>query len=307
MSKKLKLEKWHWLKKCPVCSSENIEFFQKGNLQPEALDEKSIKITASGYGRIWDLYCCRRCSHIFANPAPFPETINKLYSLVEDPVYEEEAGGRAKNFIPILNRLEILCPEKGKLLDVGAATGILLDLARDRNWKVEGVEPSEWAAEVALRKHRIKLIKSPFEETALKPESFDALTMVDFIEHILDPLAACRKASLLLKPEAVICLVTPDIQSLAARLAGKRWWHYRPAHLAFFTTKSLFFLLRRCGFQPLIVHRYSWTFSLYYLLSRFSFLQPLLQKGKLASFCRKYPVKLVLGDSLEVYARKEKR
>lgn len=303
----MNLANWHNFHKCPICSDNNIKLYKKGNFSPIDLTEKSIKITDSAYGRIWDLFRCRNCSHVFANPAPSPETITNLYSRVEDPAYEEEAKGRVKNFIPILNRLEVIQPEKGRLLDVGAATGILLNQAKKRGWQIEGVEPSRWAVELAGRKYGIKLIESSFEKAPLEPESFDALTMVDFIEHIFDPLTACRKAFSLLKKEGVICLVTPDINSPAARLAGKRWWHYRPAHLAFFTFKSLFTLLHRCSFQPFLVRRYSWTFSLGYLFSRFSFFQPFLQNKNFASFCRKYWVKLALGDSLEVYARKVKR
>ena len=41
----------------------------------------------------------------------------------------------------------------------------------------------------------------------------------------------------------MLVIVTPDIGSLAARIMGGRWWHYRVAHINFFNRRSLAWLL----------------------------------------------------------------
>jgi len=274
-------------------------------LSPAKLKPAAIKITDSHYGRVWTLFRCRECGHIFANPCPSAALISRLYAQIEDPEYEAEAANRAQNFIPILNQLDKLFPNRGKILDIGAATGIFLALARERKWEAMGVEPSAWAVQVASEKYNLTLIQSTFEETQLPAASFQVITMIDFIEHIPRPREALRKAAALLEPGGVVVIVTPNINSPAARLAGKRWWHYRPAHLAYFTWSSLTTLLKKEGFLPIKKFTYIWTFSLYYLLSRFDSLRVLWSPPKLALFWKKVQVKLPLGDSFVIFAGKK--
>jgi hypothetical protein len=128
--------------------------------------------------------------------------------------------------------------------------------------------------------------------------------MVDFIEHTPLPYEALVRARSILRLSGVLVLVTPDIHSRAARLAGRGWWHLRPAHVAFFSRRSLEALLRRAGFSVIAERRYSWTFSLHYLLSRRPAFRALLGKPGAASFLKRIPIKLALGDSFEVYAVK---
>jgi SAM-dependent methyltransferase len=289
---------------CPACAGGSIHEYRKGTF-PGRLTQDEIKITDSQYGKTWDLSICAGCGHIFANPCPDPDNLASLYGRVEDPLYEEESGGRSRNFLRILRRLESLAPQKGALFDVGAATGILLDLARRRGWEPAGIEPSSWAVEVAAQKYGLDLLRGSLETAALPAGRYSAVTMIDFIEHTPLPFEALEKARAILKPGGILVLVTPDIHSRAARLAGRRWWHIRPAHLAFFSRRSLSVLLGRAGFAVVAEHRYAWTFSIHYLLSRKPSLQAALKKGALASLLKRIPLKLALGDSFEVYAIKD--
>ena len=292
---------------CPVCSSPSVASFKKGTFPVSLLSMEQIKITDSGYGEIWDLSRCESCTHVFANPCPSQRFIGSLYGEVEDPLYEEEARGRSKNFARILSFLEKIRPEKGLLLDVGAATGILLDLARSRGWEPDGIEPSAWAVKFARERYSISLQEDFFEKANLSENNYPVVTMVDFIEHIPYPLEAAVKACSILSPGGILCLVTPDINSITAKIAGKKWWHFRPAHLGFFSRKSLETLLQRSGLRAIKWRKYSWTFSVHYLFSRIPQLKFVIKSPHLSSFWKKIPIKLALGDSFEVYARKDAR
>jgi 2-polyprenyl-3-methyl-5-hydroxy-6-metoxy-1,4-benzoquinol methylase len=300
-------EKFARAEKCPICSSRRFRFYKQGTFDYALLDTEQIKITDSEYGKIWDLKECLDCGHIFADPYPKPEFIFSLYSRVEDPAYDQEAEGRSKNFLGILKELEKRLPDKGPLFDVGAATGILLQLARARGWTPSGIEASAWAVTFAAEKRGISLVQGFFEETSLAPGSFRAVTMVDFIEHTPKPREAVRKAHEILAPGGILCLVTPDVHSPAARIAGKRWWHLRPGHLAYFSEKSLIMLLEDAGFEILKRKRYAWTFSAHYLLSRKKIFDVLTKKGRSTSFLKRIPIKLALRDSFEIYAKKDAR
>jgi 2-polyprenyl-3-methyl-5-hydroxy-6-metoxy-1,4-benzoquinol methylase len=298
-------EEGFWtLTACPACTGRAIREYQKGTFSGR-LSQDQIKITDSQYGKTWDLSICPDCGHIFANPCPTPEHLASLYGRVEDPLYEEEAEGRSQNFRRILRRLEKLIPRKGALFDVGAATGILLDLARQHGWEPAGIEPSSWAVEVAARKYRLALFQGRLETAALPDDRYAAVTMVDFIEHTPVPWEALTKTHAILKAAGILVLVTPDIHSPAARLAGRRWWHLRPAHLAYFSRRSLATLLRRTGLKIIAERRYAWTFSAHYLFSRRPAFQAVLKNKSLASLLKRIPIKLALGDSFEVYAAKD--
>jgi len=297
-------DKFARVKACPICDSPRLHPFKKGTFDYARLRWDQVKITDSEYGKIWDLSECEDCGHVFADPSPSPEFVLSLYGQVEDPVYDEEVEGRSRNFLGILKNLEKLLPAKGSLFDVGAATGILLSLARERGWSPAGVEASAWSVKRAADNYGLHLIQGAFEEVRLEPAVYQALTMVDFIEHTPAPRRAVLKAAEVLAPGGVLCLVTPDIHSFAARAAGKRWWHLRPGHLAYFSGRSLTRLLQSAGFAIVKKRRYAWTFSAHYLLSRKKIFDVLTRPGRSASFLKRIPIKLALGDSFEIYAKK---
>jgi len=289
---------------CPICGSSRFHPHKKGTFDYARLRSEQVKITDSEYGKIWDLSRCEECGHLFADPSPAPEFILSLYGRVEDPAYDEEAEGRSRNFLGILKTLDRLAPAKGRLFDIGAATGILLHLAQERGWSPSGVEISAWCVRRASEKYGIHLTQGGFDEIRLEPAAYQAVTMVDFIEHTPEPQAAVRKAAEILAPGGILCLVTPDIHSFAARAAGKGWWHLRPGHLAYFSRTSLDRLLRDGGFEIIERRRYAWTFSAHYLLSRKKIFGLLTREGRPASFLKRIPIKLALGDSFEIYAKK---
>lgn len=290
---------------CPVCSGSALTPFKQRTFETRKFDAESIKITDSEYGKTWDLSLCQNCSFVFANPMPTPGFLQTLYSQVEDPTYEDEAEGRSKNFSRILSRCEKICPQKGPLFDVGAATGILVRLARDRGWDAEGIEPSAWAVKYAREKYGVDIKQGAFEKASLPSDFYAVVTMVDIVEHMAHPLEAVQKAFEILKPGGIVCLVTPDIKSLAARLMGAKWWHYRPGHLGYFAAQSLQKLLERTGFTIVKKKKYVWTFSAHYLISRKKGLRFLIKNARLALFWKKISIKLALSDSMEIYATKD--
>ncbi len=292
------------IRRCPACGGARLRPARPGTLEADGLSPETIKITDSEYGKVWDLAACLECGHLFADPSPRPAFIASLYEAVEDPLYDDEAEGRSKNFAPLLRRLARLTPDRGRLFDVGAATGLLLDLARRDGWRVDGIDASAWAARRAAERRGIPLRQGAFEEADLPSGGYQAVTMVDLIEHTPTPRAAVAKAASILAPGGVLVLVTPDIHSPLAVLAGRRWWHLRPGHLAYFSRTSLDALLASAGFRVVLRRRYAWTFSAHYLVSRFAFLSG-FAASRSSSFLKGIPIKLALRDSFEIYAVKD--
>ena len=152
------------------------------------------------------------------------------------------------------------------MLDIGAGSGIFVEQALRLGYDAEGVEPSEWlvnrSRERGLPVHRGVL---PLEAVTAP---FDVVTLIDVIEHVTDPVRLLRDARDVMKPGGIGLVVTPDVSSIAARLMGPRWWHYRVAHVCYFAPSTLERALTLTGFKPLRRFRPAWYFTAGYLLDR---------------------------------------
>ena len=160
------------------------------------------------------------------------------------------------------------------------------------------MEPSRWAVSIARAKG-LEVYEGDFARMEEK-EKYDVISMIDFIEHTNRPALMLEKAHRLLKRGGLLLIVTPDISSLTARIAGRKWWHLRPGHLCFFTKKTISYLGKAFSFRLLLLRHYVWTFSLHYLITRFSFGRKYFNFG----IFKKIKLKLPLMDSLEVYFEK---
>jgi 2-polyprenyl-3-methyl-5-hydroxy-6-metoxy-1,4-benzoquinol methylase len=291
------------LDRCPLCQSRRIGLFKKGSVEPEAIRAVDFKITDSHYGSRWTFHSCRDCGFVFANPVPDAETISRFYSVLVDEEYSQEDEGRGRNFAVILKRLGRFVPPGSSLLDVGAASGIFLNLARRAGYAVTGIEPSASLASDAERLYGLKLFRGTAEQFAAD-EKFAAVTLLDVLEHVTDPGAFLGAVERFLAPGGMLVIVTPDVGSFAARVLGGRWWHYRVAHVNFFNRRSLERLLEQHGFEVLLSKRFAWNFSVHYLLTR---RLPFLKGNSLQKWLKKLHLKLQLFDSWEFYARKKQK
>jgi len=291
------------LDSCPLCQSTQISLFAKGTVAPEKISAADFKITDSHYGLRWTFFACRDCGFVFANPAPAKETIVEFYTALADEEYSQEDEGRGRNFTTILSRLRKFMPLGSRLLDVGAASGIFLNLARNAGYRVAGIEPSAALVADAGRLYGLKLFCGTVEQY-IASEKFAVITLLDVIEHVTDPGAFLSILNGFLAPGGMLVIVTPDIGSLAAGIMGRRWWHYRVAHINFFNRRSLDRLLFKHGFEIVSIKRFAWNFSFYYLLTR---LLPWCRGQALQKPLKKLHCKLQLFDSWEIYARKKYR
>jgi len=291
---------------CDVCGGHDCRVLYPSRLDRE-VEAADFRITDKAYGTTGTIVVCSNCGLGYAFPRPPRERLETLYAELVDPAYCVEADGRAASCRRVLGRLEARLGGPGTLLDVGAATGILLRVARERGWQVTGVEPSAWAARHAAAQHGLEVVCAPFPTPLLAGRVFDAVSMLDVLEHVDSPRRALEAAHERLRPGGLLCLVTPDAGSLVARLLGRRWWHVRVAHLYYFRRAPLWRLLADTGFRLLERRRYGWTFSLEYLATRLDVSPvPAIVRRLRASAPGRWllgrRLRVNFGDSFEVYA-----
>jgi SAM-dependent methyltransferase len=147
--------------------------------------------------------------------------------------------------------------------------GVFVEVAQGRGWDAWGLEPSRWAVQEG-RRRGLNMIQGTLRDAELDSGSFDAVTMWDVIEHLLDPLADLSEAARLLKPGGVLCVHTIDIDSPFARLMGKRWPWLVEMHNFFFSPKTLGAMVEKAGLQVESWQVQGRYLHLGYLLSRLS-------------------------------------
>jgi 2-polyprenyl-3-methyl-5-hydroxy-6-metoxy-1,4-benzoquinol methylase len=150
-----------------------------------------------------------------------------------------------------LDRLERhLTVRRPRLLDVGCAAGFFVAEAQARGWAAEGVDVSAEMVEWGRAHLSANLSVGSFDDVEAAAAAFDVVTMWDYIEHSLDPVADLERAYRVLESGGLLALSTGDVESPVARLSGNRWHLLNPRyHNFFFGRKTLGQLLERIGFD----------------------------------------------------------
>lgn len=249
---------------CNICgATETKTVFERGG---DLCAEGSFVPTTDAFQKYGRVVECVQCGVARLSPRQQWSFLRQVYSDSQDPLYLAEHSGRRGSARKIVRFLEgYVMP--GTLLDVGCGAGVLLAVARDK-WRVRGVELCSWAVREARSRFALEVYEGTIAEARFPGASFDAVTMLDVIEHLPNPRETVAEAFRVLRPGGILFVLTPDIGSLVARVMGSWWWGLRPAHLYYFKRRNLTALLEREGFEVRAVRHWGRKFTLGYWISR---------------------------------------
>src|SRR5947209_13187602 len=251
---------------------------------------------------------CAACGLVYASPI-VGEGGDHDYteSYYRQGVYADYLSDREairRNAGRALKDLERLAPGGRSLLDVGCATGFFLEAARDKGWKVRGLEISEYASEYAREELRLDVESASITTLTRDYPKFDVITLWDTIEHLDRPDVALANARLMMRDKGVLVLSTGDYGSLLRRVSGKRWRLFAdPTHNFFFDERTIKRLLSQMGYEIIrLMRRGKWV-SLSMILHQ-SGLPPAVRDRGLLIARRWNPSLYVnLRDVMTVFAR----
>ncbi len=204
-------------------------------------------------------YQIHRCVCGLRTLWPQPEEEQLIEVFDDGTIYGEAAGLRVE--LLEQNHRSLYDVEKfcgpGRLLDVGSGLGYMLEAARARGWEAVAVDPSPYSVQQA-REKGFEAHRGLLEELSFPQASFDAISLLQVVEHLIDPRALLAECKRLLKPGGAILIETPNPASLLARVKreGFNYW-IPPVHCVWYTPDTLGRLLSGVGFRPVKIGTWS--------------------------------------------------
>lgn len=142
----------------------------------------------------------------------------------------------------------------GRLLDFGCGAGDFMLHMRHHGWTPQGMDTSESCAEEVTRRTGIPVHVGTLPHADIEPESFDAVSMWNALEHVHDPRGVVRAAGEALRPGGILLVGVPCIDSWTFRKYQHDWYPLKvPRHLTHFTPDSLSETVNAEGFRVLSV------------------------------------------------------
>lgn len=241
---------------CPVCGSSQSSLVQK---EPASADPTR---SAAYTQREVSLVACGDCSFVYVE-RDFPESYVNGY-------YEERAGGgyglSKENFFwwheatKHSNRhiLRLLgAAGSRRMLEVGCGIGTFLVDAHEAGWQVSGLEINAEFPEFCRKELGIDDVKcGVISDPPLAQASFDAVAMLDVLEHMYDPMTSIQQCARMLKPGGVLVVKSPNgamqlrKERLKKMLGRGDGYVANIGHLNQFTPKTLALAFRKCGLEP---------------------------------------------------------
>jgi 2-polyprenyl-3-methyl-5-hydroxy-6-metoxy-1,4-benzoquinol methylase len=228
---------------CPLCDSNECRPVgtKKGNYITEAF-------------RIVE---CRQCGLVYVNPRLVASEIPALY---DEAYYRGEGFDRTIRYdatelrthweyTSALTALKAVLGELNgrEILDVGCGTGPLVTLLSENGANALGIDTSPNAIDLG-RKNGANVRVMELNEAGEQLGRFDAVVMLEVIEHVTNPVDVLQTAAALLKPGGYI-LVSTGNWSLV-RLEPGTPYVMPEGHICYYTPVTLAEAFRRAGIAP---------------------------------------------------------
>jgi len=222
---------------------------------------------------------CRACGHAYLSPRPAPFEVARIYPS-DYYAYADPAPGLARRLRRLREARKVALYRRAigggprRILDFGCGNGRLLAMLREHGdpaWELEGIDFSEEAVR-RCREKGFRAQAARIEDFDAPDGAFDAVIMMQLLEHLDDPRAALARVAALLRPGGVLVLETPNLGGLDYRLfRGRHWAMYHfPRHWNLFSSAALARLLEETGFAvertDYLLSTSSWIVSLHHAL-----------------------------------------
>ncbi len=259
---------------CRVCGSQDTSY---------------LCITHNEHSKTETLshYSCNECGSVFIGSDIDHEELGVAYSTLDSKKYFEEIEvENRKKMTTAIAHLRDLVAKNESIIDIGAGNGLFVELLHEagfENLSAHEIKGSDLSRIGKIATH----IFEDFDYSTIPANGFGAATLLDVVEHVIEPRYLINMCARILKNDGVIYFHTPVVTRTdrlmhflqrvpILKKAGTIWQRGRTSifHLENYTPRSLELLLTEAGFRDIkieIANELSWPVTRYirtYLLEK---------------------------------------
>lgn len=259
---------------CRVCGSYKVAYLCK------TYNEHSKTTTISNYK-------CHECGSVYVGNDIDSEELGVAYATLNaKKYYEEIESENRKKMATAIGHLQELISKNDSILDIGTGNGSFIHLLSAAGFKQIAAHEIQGSDLSGIRQITSQIYLD-FDYSTIPSNKFDAVTLLDVAEHVIDPSYLMKTCSRILKTGGVIYFHTPVVTRTdrlmhflqkvpVLKKMGTIWQRGRTSifHLENYTPKSLTLLLENAGFDDIkieIKNELSWPVTRYiriYLLEK---------------------------------------
>jgi len=271
--------------KCRVCGDKDISYLCN------TFNEHSKTTSISHYS-------CSTCGSVFVGNDIDSEELGVAYSTLDSKKYYKEIELETTNKMNTgAKYLETVMPYSNSIIDVGTGNGLFVEILKKSGFSDVSAHEIE-GTDLSRIRNIANYIYQDHDYSTIPSDKFDAVTLLDVLEHVLHPQYLINTCARILKNDGVIYFHTPVVTKLdrfmhfllklpILKRVGAIWQRGRTSifHLENYTPKSLALILENAGFSDIdikVKNELSWPLKMYvrvYLLEKLGipvFLTPFL-------------------------------
>ncbi|MCP4178050.1 MAG: class I SAM-dependent methyltransferase [bacterium] len=203
-------------------------------------------------------YICLDCA--FVGQYPYVE-MKKIYKNDYRDTYapsKQYLEHHRKNVLEkanyILANSEI---KSGKVLEIGAAAGLLLKEIEKKGFQCSGIEPTIGFQEYAKNKLKLDVKQGFFTKNIYPENSFDIILIVQTLEHISNSIEFIEELKRIIKDKGIIYIEVPNI------LKYDNFHWFDPPHVHSYSQETLLYLLQKLGLHILFSEKNKYGISVF--------------------------------------------
>ena len=185
------------------------------------------------------VFQCIKCGLVQLNSEPVDYFKNVI------PAASLSGDARSSRLNQMKNLKEKYDLLNKRVLEIGCASGSMLDIIEESGMSAFGIEASKDSVDEGLRKGR-KIIHGfigDFEKISQGP--YDAFVSFNYLEHMPEPTKVLNIISNNLSDNGLGLVTVPNFDYL---LKTKCFYEFVPDHLSYFTKETISNIFLNCGF-----------------------------------------------------------
>ena len=243
---------------CPICGNNKFKSF---------FDCKNKRDNLNIVGRY---YCCDNCGHYYLLEHQGIELSSQIFNglyndlnlfIVRKTTIKRKIGNLVRGFIKFLDgsyKLDFFINQidkREKVIEIGCGGGRIANQLIKRGVDSYcGIDPSPNAIKQCQKIGKEEFICGTLDDVKYESDQFDVCIMENILEHVPNPQYVSNEVYRMLKPHGRFIIDVPSANSLSMKLFKKESLNpWVPFHISIFSPKSILILLRKIGFQKIII------------------------------------------------------